>query len=300
MLKVAYSPVYVYDLPEGHRFPMRKYALLAEQLEYEGTVEARQFFEPDPFDNSDLLYTHTRDYVTRLESLPLSRKEERKIGFPVKTPLINRGRHIAKGSLLCALYAMEYGIAMNIAGGTHHAFADHGEGFCVFNDFALTAHHLMNDHGLDRILIVDLDVHQGNGTASIFAEEPEVFTFSMHGARNYPLKKVKSDMDIPLEDACTDATYLDLLAQHLPGIVDSYQPQMMLYLAGVDVLVSDRLGRLSLTRTGCMRRDRFVFELCRKNNIPVAVSMGGGYSPKISDIVEGHANTFRVAQEVYF
>ncbi len=300
MLKVAYSPIYVYSLPEGHRFPMRKYELLAQQLLYEGTIAEDSFFTPDPFTDEDLGLAHDASYVLKLNNLPLTRDEERNIGFPVRPELIKRGRYIANGSLMCALHAMDHGIAMNIAGGTHHAFTNKGEGFCIFNDFALAARHLKIRHGIKKILIIDLDVHQGNGTAQIFSGDADIFTFSMHGERNYPLRKTKSDLDIGLPDKCTDDFYLKILMDVLPSVIESHRPEIALYIAGVDVLQSDKLGRLSLTREGCKKRDRYVFSLCKKNAIPVAVSMGGGYSHKISDIVEAHANTFRVAQELYF
>ena len=218
----------------------------------------------------------------------------------MSSQLIERGRHIAHGTIECALYAQQHGVALNIAGGTHHAFADRGEGFCVFNDFAIAAHHLLS-HGLaEQILIVDLDVHQGNGTAKIFQDNSKVFTFSMHGARNYPLRKEQSDLDIGLPDKIEDGPYLKQLREHLPRLIDEVQPDFIFYLAGVDVLQTDKLGRLGMTIQGCKRRDEFVFQECKRHNIPVAVSMGGGYSERIAHIVEGHANTYRLAQEIFF
>jgi acetoin utilization deacetylase AcuC-like enzyme len=230
----------------------------------------------------------------------LSDREIRAIGFPVTEKFIQRGRYIANGTLQCALFARQYGCALNTAGGTHHAFADRGEGFCCFNDQAVAANYLLDNNLANRILIVDLDVHQGNGTASIFRNDSRVFTFSMHGERNYPLKKEQSDLDIGLPDGMTDKPYLDLLRNHLPRIADRFQPDLIFYQSGVDILESDKLGRLHISRDGCRERDQIVLSFCRQHHIPVVVSMGGGYSPRISDIVEAHANTFRVAREVFF
>ncbi len=300
MLKIAYSPVYKYPLPEGHRFPMAKYELVPEQLLYEGTVSESNFFHPTLLDRADGLRVHTETYWDKLNTATLSEREVRAIGFPITEQFVVRGRHIAQGTIQCALFAQQYGVAMNVAGGTHHAYADHGEGYCCFNDQAVAAAYLLH-HGLARqILIVDLDVHQGNGTAHIFRNEPRVFTFSMHGARNYPLRKEQSDLDIPLPDGLEDKPYLALLRNTLPRLIDEVQPDFIFYQSGVDILETDRLGRLRISRNGCRERDRFIFEQCRRHRIPVAVSMGGGYSPRLSDIVEAHANTFRTAQEVFF
>ena len=300
MLRIAFSTVYRYELPEGHRFPMEKYDLLPEQLLYDGTVSDKNFFTPKYLSEEQILSTHTDAYWNKLKNLSLSRKEIRDIGFPVTKALIDRGRYIAMGTIQCCEFALQYGIAMNIAGGTHHAYADRGEGFCVYNDFAIAANYLLDNHLADKILIVDLDVHQGNGTAHIFRNESRVYTFSMHGERNYPLRKEQSDLDIGLADKTEDACYLNTLINVLPKLIDEVQPDLIMYLSGVDILASDKLGRLSLTKAGCKQRDEFVFETCFKNRIPVAVSMGGGYSEKISDIIDAHANTFRAAQSIYF
>ena len=300
MLKIAFSPIYKYDLPAGHRFPMDKYELLPQQLLYEGTITPENFFEPHPLSDEDILLTHTEAYLDKLNHNLLDRKEQRAIGFPIRPELITRGKHIAQGTLQCARYAMKHGVAMNIAGGTHHAFADRGEGFCIFNDFAIAANVLLAEGAISQALIVDLDVHQGNGNAKIFENDLRVFTFSMHGAKNYPLRKEKSDMDIGVEDGIQDADYLALLKAHLPQLIRQVQPDIIFYLAGVDIISTDKLGRLAVTREGCKERDRFVFEQAVAHNVPVAVSMGGGYSVQIKDIIEAHANTFRVAQQLYF
>ncbi len=300
MLKIAFSPTYKYELPEGHRFPMAKYELVPDQLLYEGTVRHDNFFHPGLLDEPTALLTHTPDYWRKLNDIDLSDKEIRAIGFPINEKFMHRGRHIAQGTVECALFALQHGVALNVAGGTHHAFADRGEGFCCFNDQAVAANYLLH-HGLaKRILIVDLDVHQGNGTASIFSDEPRVFTFSMHGERNYPLRKEQSNLDIGLPDGMDDAPYLRLLRNTLPRLLDEFQPDFVFYQSGVDILETDKLGRLSVSREGCRERDRIVFEYCRQHRLPVVASMGGGYSPRLADIVEAHANTFRVAQEVFF
>lgn len=279
---------------------MIKYELIPEQLVYEGTVHESQFFHPDLLTEEEILWTHDLEFWEKLKTLTLTPKEIRKIGFPLSEALITRGRHISKGTIQCALYAQKYGVAMNIAGGTHHSFTNRGEGFCILNDFAIAANYLLQHQLAKKILIVDLDVHQGNGTAQIFRNEKAVFTFSVHGAKNYPVRKEKSDLDIGLPDKTEDKFYLETVQNTLPRLLDQVQPDFIFYLAGVDILATDKLGRLAVSREGCRQRDQFVLNLCKKNNIPVAVSMGGGYSVKITDIVEAHANTFRVAQNIYF
>ncbi len=300
MLRIAYSPIYKYELPAEHRFPMGKYELIAEQLLYEGSVTEAHFFHPDPLPETVALLTHSAEYWHKLNTVSLSDKEIRAIGFPINEKFVWRGRHIAQGTVQCAHFALEHGVAMNVAGGTHHAFRDHGEGYCCFNDQAVAANYLLQQGLATRILIVDLDVHQGNGTAAIFRDEPRVFTFSMHGERNYPLRKEQSNLDLGLPDGLQDAAYLALLRDTLPRLADEFQPDFVFYLSGVDVLATDKLGRLDLSRAGCRERDRFVLDFCQRHRLPVVVCMGGGYSPRLSDIVEAHANTFRVANELFF
>lgn len=300
MLKVAWSPIYKYPLPEGHRFPMAKYELLPEQLLYEGTLSESNFFQPEPVPEEVILWTHEPTYWNKLKNQELSPKEIRAIGFPMSEVLVRRGTHIANGTIQCALYALQFGCAMNTAGGTHHSFSWKGEGFCLLNDIAIAANYLLNNRLAQKILIVDLDVHQGNGTAQIFRSEPRVFTFSMHGEKNYPHRKEQSDLDIGLADGTEDAFYLKILKNTLPALLEEVQPDFIFYLSGVDVLASDKLGRLKMTMAGCRERDRIVLEACKKNQLPVAVSMGGGYSQRLATVVEAHANTFRVSQEVFF
>ncbi|MCS7018160.1 MAG: histone deacetylase [Cytophagales bacterium] len=300
MLKIAWSPVYHHPLPEGHRFPMEKYSLLPEQLLYEGTATEDNFFAPQPVAEADILASHSVAWWEKLKTCQLSTSEIRKTGFPLSKELVHRETVIVQGTIQAALFALQYGIAMNVAGGTHHAFTDRGEGFCLLNDVAIAAHYLLNHCLAARILIVDLDVHQGNGTAQIFANEPRVFTFSMHGEKNYPLQKEKSDLDIGLPDGTDDTQYLPILRTTLPRLIEKVQPEFIFYIAGVDILDTDKLGKLSVSRQGCKERDRFVLQTCKDNQIPVAVSMGGGYSPRIADIIEAHSNTYRLAQEIFF
>ena len=299
MLKVAYSPVFVYHVPDKHRFPMQKYPMIAERLLAEGTLTPENLFAPQMLTEEEILTTHTIAYWTHLKNQTLSRKEARAIGFEMTPRLVERGRYIAHASYECALYAQQYGVSLNIAGGTHHAFADHGEGFCVFNDFAVTSNLLLNRGQAKQILIVDLDVHQGNGTASIFANEPRVFTFSMHGAKNYPFRKQQSDLDIALADDTGDEEYLAILFETLPKLITQVKPDIMLFQSAVDVLATDKLGKLALTREGCQQRDEFVFSQAKANGIPIAVSMGGGYSEDVNEVVEAHCNTFRLAKKLF-
>lgn len=300
MLKIAWSAIYAHPLPENHRFPMIKYELLPEQLLYEGTVSKENFFEPEPVDESLIVSTHAPEYWNRLRNLQLNKAEIRRTGFPLSSLLVERELVITNGTVQAALFALTYGIAMNIAGGTHHAFSDRGEGFCLLNDIAVAANTLLERGLCQKVLIVDLDVHQGNGTAEIFRNNKAVFTFSMHGEKNYPLHKETSDLDIALPDGTGDDHYLNTLKHHLPRLLEQFQPDFIFYLSGVDVLATDKLGRLGMSLAGCRERDAFVLKSCKENKIPVAVSMGGGYSQKISHIIEAHANTYRLAQALFF
>jgi len=300
MLKIAYHPIYKHSLPDGHRFPMEKYDLLPQQLVYEGTCNEENFFIPEIPNNKYFFMVHDAEYVSDLMNLTLNQKAARKIGFPLNEDLIAREMIIADGTIKASEFALKYGIAMNIAGGTHHAFTNKGEGFCMLNDQAIGARYLQEKNFANKILIVDLDVHQGNGTAEIFQNDASVFTFSMHGKSNYPFHKEKSDLDIPLENGTDDHTYLSILKEVLPKLITTEQPDFIYYLCGVDVIQTDKLGKLSLTIEGCKERDRFVLQTCKDFSIPVMCSMGGGYSPDIKIIIESHANTFRLAQEIFF
>ena len=300
MLKIAFHPIYKHHLPEGHRFPMLKYELLPQQLLHEGTCAENNFFEPEIPNDKYIVAAHDAEYFYDLLNLKISAKAARKIGFPLSEDLIERERIIADGTLKGCHFSLQHGISMNIAGGTHHAYSDHGEAFCMLNDQAIGATYLLKEGLAKKILIVDLDVHQGNGTAEIFRNNQNVFTFSMHGASNYPFKKEKSDLDIPLEKGTGDKTYLSLLKENLSQLLSSVQPDFIFYLCGVDVLETDKLGTLGLSLEGCKKRDEFVLSTCHKLKIPLQCSMGGGYSPDIKIIVEAHANTFRLAQSIYF
>ncbi len=299
MLKAFYSDQYVPQLPEGHRFPISKYQLIREQLLYEGALEIDQFEESHPIAEEAILRIHERQYWEAIRDQNLDPRSVRKIGFPQSSTLVERSRRSCQGTLSAAIHALSHGIGLNIAGGTHHAYADHGEGFCLLNDLAISSAFLLESKRVRQILIVDLDVHQGNGTAKIFQDENRVFTFSMHGAHNYPLKKEKSDIDIPLNNGTKDEIYLKILDDQLPRLINQVKPDLIFYQSGVDVLESDRLGKLSLSKEGCKERDLLVIEMVNRSQIPLAVCIGGGYSDKLSDTVDAHSNTFRVAAEVY-
>lgn len=299
MVKIAYDNIYAHPLPEGHRFPMLKYELIPEQLLYEGTITSENIFSPAPCALETVLWTHDAEYVDKLLQQTLSTSEQRKIGFPQSPALTQRELIITQGTIDCCHYALQFGAALNVAGGTHHAFADRGEGFCLLNDFGVAANYLLKKQLAQQILIIDLDVHQGNGTASLFAQEPRVFTFSMHGAHNYPFHKEQSDLDIPLPDGIDDEAYLHLLQENLTQLFNQVKPNFVFYLSGVDILSTDKFGKLKISMEGCKQRDAMVFEFCKKNKTPVVVAMGGGYSPDVRDIVEAHCNTFRLASTIF-
>jgi len=299
MIRIAYDPIYAHPLPEGHRFPMLKYELIPGQLLHEGIITENNLFVPQPCDHATILLTHDKDYLNKLITQTLSASEQRKIGFPQSPQLTHRELMITQGTIDCCMYAVEYGVSLNIAGGTHHAFADRGEGFCLLNDMAVAANYLLKENKARKILIIDLDVHQGNGTAKLFEKNDAVFTFSMHGAHNYPFHKEHSDLDLPLKDGTDGTTYLSLLRETLPHLVKTVQPDFAFYLSGVDILETDKFGKLKVTLEECRQRDEFVFHTLRTNNIPVTVAMGGGYSPDVRTIVEAHCNTFRLAAAMY-
>lgn len=300
MLRIAYDPIYAHPLPEGHRFPMLKYELIPAQLIHEGIITQANLFSPGPLQEEIILWTHDENYWHQLRDLTLQPKEQRRIGFPLSARLLERETRIARGTIDGCHFAFDHGISFNVAGGTHHAGTNWGEGFCLLNDQAISANYLLNNNLASSILIIDLDVHQGNGTAQIFENEPRVFTFSMHGANNFPYRKELSNLDIALADGTSDKEYLDILKQTLPKLIDQQKPDFIFYLSGVDVLSTDKLGKLSLSKEACKERDRFVLEQCHKHQIPVQVSMGGGYSTDIRDIVDAHCNTYRLAHDLYF
>ncbi|SOE22424.1 Acetoin utilization deacetylase AcuC [Spirosomataceae bacterium TFI 002] len=299
-MKIAFDPIYCHPLPEGHRFPMLKYELIPEQLVYEGTVTANHFFSPKPVDLNWVRKVHSVTYLNDLLNISISPKMERRIGFPITPKLVERELIITQGTIDCCHHALKDGIAMNVAGGTHHAYSDKGEGFCLLNDVAIASMYLLENNLANQILVIDLDVHQGNGTAEIFQNEPRVFTFTMHGEENYPLKKEKSDLDIALPTYTKDEDYLSKLYETLPKLIESVKPDFLFFISGVDILESDRLGKLSCSIDGCKKRDEFVFEQAKANSIPIVVAMGGGYSPQIRTIVDAHCNTFRAGLAYYF
>ena len=299
MTPIAFDPIYVLPLPENHRFPMEKYDLLPKQLVHEGTCDPEYFFSPQAVDDQVVKVIHQKEYVDRLKNMKLDQSEVRKIGFPISKQLVEREFIIAGGTIEGALKSFESGISFNIAGGTHHAHSSHGEAFCMLNDQAIAARYLLDHQHAKKVLIIDLDVHQGNGTAEIFKKEERVFTFSMHGKKNYPFRKENSDWDIALEDNTGDEIYLNLLNDTLPRLFKRVDPDFVFYLSGVDVVDTDRLGRLGLSIEGCKKRDEQVLKFCHKRSLPAQCSMGGGYSKDIKLIIEAHANTYRLAQQIY-
>lgn len=278
---------------------MSKYSLLPEQLLYEGTLTQENFFAPDLASETQILRTHCPGYFQSLLDGSIDGKAQRKIGFPWSAQLIERERTIGQGTIDNTSFAIENGCSLNIAGGTHHAFHDRGEGFCMLNDIMLAAHHALDHSGVSRILVVDLDVHQGNGTAAMAADDSRIFTFSMHGEKNYPYHKESSDLDLPLPDYIEDKMYLSLLNETLDELFEKVDPELVFFQSGVDVLESDKLGRMGLTLNGCKDRDIAVISRCHHNAIPLVINMGGGYSPEIKTIIEAHANTFRTCVNYY-
>ena len=279
---------------------MIKYELIPEQLLMENTCNENNFFNPGDVEDDVILLTHESNYYNKLIYQKLEKKEIRAIGFPMSKELIKREKKIVQGTVECAINSIKYGISMNIAGGTHHAFTNRAEAFCILNDQAIGANFLIQNNYCEKILILDLDVHQGNGTAEIFRENKNVFTVSFHGEKNYPFRKETSDFDYGFRDGTSDREYLDKIKYEVPRLIENFEPDFIFYLSGVDIIENDKLGRLSVSIKGCKERDRFVLNLCKTNRIPVQVSMGGGYSPILKDIIEAHSNTFRLAQEIYF
>jgi acetoin utilization deacetylase AcuC-like enzyme len=294
-MKGVYHPSYQVALPPGHPFPMSKYSLLREQLLGEGILAAGDFLEPEPLEPDTLQLVHTAEYLAKLASSGLSAAEQRRLGLPWSEALWLRSRLASAGTLLAAHTALDAGLAGNLAGGTHHAFADHGEGFCVLNDVAIAIRKLQGESRIERAAVIDLDVHQGNGTAAIFEADEAVFTFSMHGERNYPLAKMRSNLDVPLADGVADGEYLDVLQGHLPAVLDAADADVVFYLAGVDVAAGDRYGKLALTEEGIRQRDRAVIAAVRSRELPLVIVLGGGYAATRARTAELHTHVFREA-----
>ena len=289
------SAHYSFPLPHGHRFPVAKYAMLRERVIANGTVSADRVMDPPPATDDELRLVHSADYVARFSDGALSLAEQRLIGLPWSPALVERSRRAVGGTLAASRHALADGIAMNLAGGTHHAFHDHGEGFCVYNDIAVSIQTMRRDGAIRRAAVIDLDVHQGNGTHAIFADDHEVYTFSMHGGRNYPFRKVPGTLDVELADGTGDDEYMRMLRDILPRVIAKAAPDLVIYIAGADPHERDRLGRLSLTFEGLASRDAFVMEQCREIGLPIAITIGGGYGRDIMDTVTVHANTARIA-----
>jgi acetoin utilization deacetylase AcuC-like enzyme len=293
------SDHYVIELPPHHSFPIQKYRLVREAMLADGTLGPGDLLEPDLADPRDIRLVHTAEYWERLSTGTLEPTALRRLGLPWSESLVRRSRASVQGTLTASRIAIRDGIGINLAGGTHHAFADRGEGYCVLNDIAVAIRVLQRDAWMQRVAIIDCDVHQGNGTAAIFAGEADVFTFSMHGAKNYPLVKVPGSLDIPLEDGTGDEEYLKELREAVPWILETFRPGLIFYLAGVDPHERDRLGRLRLTHAGLRARDEYVLQTCRNAGIPVAVTLGGGYGHDLQDTVLAHCNTVRAARAVF-
>jgi acetoin utilization deacetylase AcuC-like enzyme len=286
-----------YTVPLGHHsYPMDKYRLVPEQLLAEGTLTQTDLHEPEAATLDDVLRVHTPEYVHPFVNGTLERKAMLRIGLPWSVALVRRAFAVIGGTLGAARVALQEGVAANLAGGTHHAFADHGEGYCIFNDLVITLRKLRAESAARRFLIVDLDVHQGNGTAALCQTDPETFTFSMHGENNYPARKEHSSWDITLPDATSDEQYLDILAQALPRILERFSPDLVFYQAGIDVLAGDRFGKLALTMNGVGERDRLVSEFARRAGLPLVITLGGGYARDLDRIVEAHCQTIKTVK----
>ena len=297
-MRVFYTSKYYAHIGDAHIFPIRKFELVRDQLLREGTLEPNELVEPKPADLSDVLLVHSADYVTRLCNGTLTEKEIRRLGLPWSESLVRRSFYAVGGTICAALHSLEEGYASNLAGGTHHAYPDHGAGFCVLNDVAVAIRTLRSQGLIRRAAIIDCDVHQGDGTAVVFAEDNDTFTFSMHGANNYPLFKARSRLDVELPDRTTNEIYLNVLSQSLPVVFQHY-PEIVFYLAGADPYEGDKLGKLSLTIDGLRARDEMVLRECYEREIPVTTVMSGGYGKQIADTIEIHCNTIRTVKEVY-
>lgn len=294
-MKIFYSDHFVLPLPEGHRFPMVKYSMLRGRV---SEAKLGELKVPRPVSNEEILRAHTREYLGRVLDGSISAKEMRRIGFPWTERMIERSRRASGGTLDACRAALEDGLSANLAGGTHHAFADQGEGYCVFNDSVIAVRALQAEELVGRVVILDTDVHQGNGTAAILSKDTSIFTFSVHGDKNFPFRKEKSDLDIPLPDGADDGEFLDALEKGLEQAMESSEADLAIYLAGADPFEGDKLGRLSVSKEGLAQRDRMVFGTCRGRGIPVVATMAGGYAPEIEHTVDIHFQTVQRASEM--
>jgi acetoin utilization deacetylase AcuC-like enzyme len=294
-MRLFYSDTFVLPLPAGHRFPMEKYALLRERVVSAAIVPPERLQIPAAASDAELLLAHSADYIGRAQAGELSAQEQRRIGFPWSPQMVERSRRSAGATIEACRAALAEGCAANLAGGTHHAFADHGEGYCVFNDSAIAARAMQAEGRARRVLILDCDVHQGNGTAAILSDDPSIFSFSIHGAKNFPFRKQRSDLDIELPDGTSDDAYLDALEAGVREAIEQSRADLAIYLAGADPYFDDRLGRLALTKGGLAERDRVIFHYCRQAGLPLAISMAGGYARTISDTVDIQFQTIAAA-----
>lgn len=285
-------------LPEGHRFPMPKYRLLHLRVRAAAIVPPENIHVSPPATDEEILRVHLPEYWEKIVTGTLSEKELRRIGFPWSPGLVERSRRSAGGTIAACRAALEGGFAANLAGGTHHAYPDHGEGYCVLNDVAIAVRAMQAEGRAARVVVIDLDVHQGNGTAAIFKDDPSVYTFSMHGAKNFPFHKEPSDLDIALPDGCGDADYLEALRCGLDTVLRDFQADLGIYIAGADPFYDDKLGKLKLTKPGLVERDRMVFEFCQDEGLPLAIVMGGGYARNVEDTADIQFNTVRLAAEM--
>lgn len=295
-MKAYYCDHFVLPLPDGHRFPMEKYRLLRERVLAAGLVEPADLIEPRPASDEEILRVHDPEYLRRVRSGTLERQEIRRIGFPWSPEMVERSRRSAGGTILACRETLESGTAVNLAGGTHHSFRDRGEGFCVLNDAAIAARAMQAEGRVRRVVIIDTDVHQGNGTAAIFRDDPTVFTFSIHGRNNFPFHKEKSDLDVELDDGTADEAYLAALEAGLDRALEAAEADLAIFVSGADPHEGDRLGRLAVSREGLLARDRLVFERCGRAGLPVAVVMAGGYGRNVTDTVEVHVQTVTEAK----
>jgi acetoin utilization deacetylase AcuC-like enzyme len=297
-MKVFYSDHFVLPLPEDHRFPMVKYSMLRERVARDGICGPGELSTPRAVTDEEILRAHAPDYLKRVASGTLTEKEVRRIGFPWSEKMVERSRRASGGTLAACLAALDEGFAANLAGGTHHAFSDRGEGYCVLNDSAIAARAVQAAGLAERVVVIDTDVHQGNGTAAILHPDPTVFTFSIHGAKNFPFHKEESDLDTPLPDGAGDTEFLATLERGLEVALDAADASLAIYLAGADPFEGDRLGRLSVTKSGLAERDRIVLQSCRERGIPVAVTMAGGYANEVEDTVDVHFQSIRRAADL--
>lgn len=294
-MQLFYSDHFILPLPEGHRFPAEKYALLRQRILEQRLAPESDLRVAEPASDEQLLRVHDTDYLNRLVAGKLTERELRRIGFPWSPALVERSRRSVGGTIAACRAALQDGIAANLAGGTHHAYADHGEGYCVFNDVAVAARAMQAEGRAARVAILDCDVHQGNGTAAIFKHDPSVFTFSVHGEKNFPFHKEPSDLDIPLPDGAGDAEYLAAVDTGVRCALESLRPDLAIFLAGADPYSGDSLGRLAVSKAGLLQRDRLVFALCQSGGVPIAVTLSGGYGKHIEDTVDIHFQTIRLA-----